>query len=272
MPAESVALIAAVFLLGAQHGLDPDHLAAVDGLTRCSSDARPRLARWSGLLFALGHGLVVTLVAAALAAWTQAFEVPGWLKHAGAWVSVVVLFLLAAVNLAAALRTPRGGTGFPYGARGRLAESVPRANHPLTVLAVGALFALSFETVSQAALFALSAHASSGWPHAIGAGAAFTAGMIASDALNGLWISRLLARAGARARVASLVMGLAVAGASLVVGAFGIARHLSSSVASFAVGRELAFGLALIAALAASYGAALAASRAAGHANSRTES
>lgn len=70
-PAESVALLAAVFLLGAQHGLDPDHLAAVDGLTRSNSDTRPRLARWSGLLFALGHGLVVMAAAALFAAGTQ---------------------------------------------------------------------------------------------------------------------------------------------------------------------------------------------------------
>lgn len=140
----------------------------------------------------------------------------------------------------------------------------------MTVVAVGALFALSFETVSQAAMFALSARASSGWPFAVAAGALFTAGMMVSDALNGLWISRLLARADARARVASRVMGLAVAGASFAVAAFGAARYLSNSVASFADGRELAFGVMLIAALVASYVVALAASRTpAGAARSR---
>ena len=43
--------------LGMRHGTDPDHLAAIDGLSRI----RPRAT--NGLYFALGHGLVVTLLA-----------------------------------------------------------------------------------------------------------------------------------------------------------------------------------------------------------------
>lgn len=261
LPAESVALLAAVFLLGAQHGLDPDHLAAVDGLTRANSNTRPQIARWSGLLFALGHGLVVTAAAALFATGAQTFGAPDWLRHTGAWISIAVLFLLGILNLAAVVRAPPDGTVYSPGVRGRLFGTMLRANHPVAVLAVGALFALSFDTVSQAAMFALSGRASSGWPIAVAAGALFTAGMMASDALNGLWISRLLARAAARARLAARVMGLAVAGASLAVAAFGAARYLSSSVASFADGRELAFGVTLIGALAVSYAVALAASR-----------
>jgi high-affinity nickel-transport protein len=103
LPAESAALPGAVFLLRARHGLDPDHLAAADGLTRRNSDALPRLARWSGLLFALGHGLVVTAVATFLAASSQVFDVPGWLKHTGAWISIAVLFLPGLLDLAVAL-------------------------------------------------------------------------------------------------------------------------------------------------------------------------
>jgi nickel/cobalt transporter (NiCoT) family protein len=40
--------------LGLRHATDPDHLTAIDGLSRM----RPRAT--NGLLFALGHGLVVT--------------------------------------------------------------------------------------------------------------------------------------------------------------------------------------------------------------------
>ena len=43
--------------LGMRHGVDPDHLAAVDGLSR----VRP--SPLNGVLFALGHGGVVTLLA-----------------------------------------------------------------------------------------------------------------------------------------------------------------------------------------------------------------
>lgn len=252
-------MLATVFLLGAQHGLDPDHLAAVDGLTRCNSESRPRLARWSGLLFALGHGLIVTAAAALFAAAARALDAPAWLEDVGAWISIAILCLLAALNLRAALRACSEDT---HSLQRPLVARLLHANHPLTVLAVGALFAVSFDTVSQAAMFSLSAQALSGWPVAAAAGLCFTAGMLASDTVNGLWISRLLARAGARAPVAARFMALAVACSSLAVAAFGIARYFSSSVASFGHGRELAFGIILIAALAASYVLALAAARA----------
>jgi high-affinity nickel-transport protein len=261
LPLESAALLAAVLLLGAQHGLDPDHLAAVDGLTRSNSGGRPRLARWLGLLFALGHGLVVTVVAALLAAGTRVVHVPRWLEDTGAWISIAILLALGSINLAAALRPPAGRRPPAPALRGRVAGRLLRARHPLLVMGVGALFALSFDTVSQAAMLSLSARAASGWPLAIAAGAVFSAGMMASDAVNSLWISRLLARADARSHLASRVMSLAVAFASLATATFGAARYFSTAVAAFADGRELAFGLTLTAALAASYVVALAVSR-----------
>jgi len=46
------------FALGMRHGTDPDHLTAIDGLSRI----RPWATR--GLFFALGHGLVVTALVA----------------------------------------------------------------------------------------------------------------------------------------------------------------------------------------------------------------
>jgi len=59
---EMTGLIALVFALGLRHGFDPDHLVAIDGLTRSSARVRPGMSRWSGLFFSLGHGAVVTLV------------------------------------------------------------------------------------------------------------------------------------------------------------------------------------------------------------------
>ncbi|MCC6609025.1 MAG: hypothetical protein IT515_05045 [Burkholderiales bacterium] len=56
LPHDWLALAALVFFLGVKHGLDPDHLVAIDGLTRFNSQADRRLARWCGALFSLGHG------------------------------------------------------------------------------------------------------------------------------------------------------------------------------------------------------------------------
>ena len=74
-------LILIGFALGAKHGIDPDHLATIDGLARVNTERHPRLARWSGFLFSLGHGLVVTLVAALAAALPGKVSVPAWLEH-----------------------------------------------------------------------------------------------------------------------------------------------------------------------------------------------
>lgn len=52
-----IATLALVFMLGMRHGMDADHLAAIDGF------ARLRPSRWTGVLFGLGHGLVVTVLA-----------------------------------------------------------------------------------------------------------------------------------------------------------------------------------------------------------------
>jgi DNA-binding IclR family transcriptional regulator len=50
-------------------------------------------------------------------------------------------------------------------------------------------------------------------------------GMVVTDALNGLWVSRLLARADARAAGASRAMSLAIALLALAIAATGAARH-----------------------------------------------
>ena len=59
--------LALIFLLGMRHGLEPDHLAAVDGLTLRSQAASPRWAPWMGALFALGHGVTVLAIVAVAA-------------------------------------------------------------------------------------------------------------------------------------------------------------------------------------------------------------
>jgi hypothetical protein len=97
----------------------------------------------------------------------------------------------------------------------------------LTVAVVGALFAISFDTISQSALFALTAAQFGGVEHAIFLGLMFVAGMLVTDGINGLWISRLIARADQLACIASRVMSLAVSGVSLLVAGFGAAARFA---------------------------------------------
>ncbi|MGZ5067682.1 MAG: HoxN/HupN/NixA family nickel/cobalt transporter, partial [Usitatibacter sp.] len=131
LPTHWLALVGVVFLLGLKHGLDPDHLAAIDGLTRFNAARRPSLSRWSGLIFSAGHGVVVTLVAIAVATVATEWKAPAWLENAGTWISIAFLSVLGVANLAAVARTPRGVLVRAVGVRGRIFERFTRVDHPM---------------------------------------------------------------------------------------------------------------------------------------------
>ena len=225
-PTQWLSVVAIAFFLGLKHGLDPDHLAAIDGLTRFNARRQPRLSRWSGLLFSAGHGAVVTSVAVLVATVAAQWRAPAWVEHAGRWIAIIFLTALGIANLAAVLRAPRGEVVRPVGLRGRFLAPLVRAEHPVLIAAVGAAFALSFDTLSQAVLFSLTGSHIAGWVFAGSLGAVFTLGMIATDAVNGLWVSRLIRSVDRRAAAASRAMSVAVAITSLAIAALAVTRQL----------------------------------------------
>ena len=253
LPDDWIALLALVFVFGAKHGLDADHLATIDGLTRYNLRQAPARARWCGSLFSLGHGAIVVIIALIVGVATTRWQVPPWMEHVGTWISIGFLTLLGLLNLRAVLLTAPDAVVAPVGLRAGLLTRLQSASHPLAIAAVGALFALSFDTMSQAALFALTAAKHGGVAHALALGLAFTAGMLVMDGVNGLWIARLLRSADRRARIASRVMGLMVAIISLSVAAFGLARWLHTDIAAWYAGKELGLGVGVIALLALSF-------------------
>ena len=257
LPTEWSALCVLVFLLGLKHGFDADHLATIDGLTRFSARHHRPFARYCGALFSLGHGIVVVAIAIGVGVISEKWNAPEWLELSGAWVSIGFLTVLGIVNLAAVLAAAPDEVVAPVGLKGRLLGGLSAARKPWTVALVGALFALSFDTVSQAALFALTAARFGGVWHAIVLGLLFVLGMLVTDGINGLWISRLIARADQLACIASRVMGLAVSAVSLLVAALGAAKLASPALEQWAEGRELAFGAFVVAVIATSFAVAV---------------
>jgi high-affinity nickel-transport protein len=254
LPADWSALCALVFVLGLKHGLDADHLAAIDGMTRLNGTVHRRLANWCGALFSLGHGSVVIVIALAVAAARSHWQPPAWLDAAGAWISIAFLLVLGIANLRTVLAAAPGECVAMVGVRGRLLGRWAQARSAWAVTAVGALFALSFDTVSQAALFSVTAAQFGGIGHALLLGALFVIGMLVTDALNGWWIGRLIRRADALAARASQCMGCTVALISLGVAALGITRQVSTSVDNWAEDKALLFGTVTVAVVALSYG------------------
>ncbi|MBB6098439.1 high-affinity nickel-transport protein [Deinobacterium chartae] len=201
-------VLALVFALGLRHGLDADHLAAIDGLSRL------RPSPWNGLLFALGHGGVVTLLAVLAGQLLSGFDLE--------WLSPWLFLLLAAVNLYRLLRPG--------------AHTHPKLPN-LGPLALGIVLAVGFETSSQLAALSLSSQVGPLW-----LGAAFTVGMMCSDGVDGLLASRIQQAQGQRAAAASRAMGWLVVLVSLGFALSDFAHVELEAVA-------LPLGLALFAAL-----------------------
>ena len=173
--------------LGMRHGTDPDHLAAIDGLTRI----RPRAT--NGVYFALGHGLFVILLAVGIG---------HFLASRFAFVGPWSLITIGVVNL---WRLVRGAPQRPV--KTRLVIAQP--------FLLGMLLAAGFETASQ-----LSALILAGKTNPFLLGGAFSAGMILVDGLDGYLAAstqRLAWIGQTRAKAASRVLGIMV-----VVFAFGL--------------------------------------------------
>jgi high-affinity nickel-transport protein len=257
LPADWLSLLILTFVLGMKHGFDADHLATIDGLTRYNARHQPGLARYCGTIFSLGHGAVVIVIALSVSAIASQWVVPEWFGLLGAVISIGFLVALGSLNLAAVLRAEPDQVVQPVGLKGRLLGRLRHVSHPALVALVGALFALSFDTLSQAAFFALTATQFGGWEHALMLAVLFMLGMLLTDGINGLWIARLIARADQVALVASRVMGLVVSGISLLVAAFGAAKLISPAVDAWSEGKELVFGFMLVAIIALSFIAAI---------------
>lgn len=175
--------------LGLRHGTDPDHLTAIDGLSRI----RPRAT--NGMLFALGHGTVVTLLAAGVG-----HTLAGRVEFLGPWL----LILIGLVNLWKLVRPD--------------APATTLVRRPIVAqpFLLGVLLAAGFETASQLSALTLAGRAN---PWLLGA--AFTGGVLLVDGVDGYLAAStvsLAARGDAGARTASRLLGMLVVVFSLGLG------------------------------------------------------
>jgi len=248
-----ISLTLVVLLLGVKHGFDADHLAAIDGMAHYNAQVRPRLARLVGVWFSLGHGVVVLAVALGVSVLAHQWQPPAWLEPFGAWVSIIALTALALLNIGSAMRTPSNQAARLVGWRSSAFSRLLRASSPAAIMGVGTLFALSYDTVSQAALFSVTATQYAGWQPGLLLAGVFIVGMLITDGLNGWWISHLVRRADRATRIASRIMALAVAGVSLLAAGLGMATRLLPGVDAWTAGNELWFGAAVVVVVTVAY-------------------
>ena len=244
--------LALVLLLGMRHGLDPDHLAAIDGLTLRTMPLRPRWAPWMGGLFALGHGIVVLAIVAATALASQAYQPSAQLFAWLEWLPVALLLALAAMNARALLQTD----GYPL-APLRLVLLPARWRGqagPVGGVALGMVFALVFETALQAAAWGYASVALGGVGGALLVGLVFTVGMAITDLLDG-WVTARVMRSGRRDVINAFRrrLGWPIVGMCVAVAVYLIASKLAPDLA-LAEHWYSALGAAMMAAMAGLYG------------------
>lgn len=213
-----------VFALGLRHGADPDHLAAIDNLTRNAIGARAKWSRFAGALFAGGHSVMVLTIAALAGLLGSRIAVHGALiETAGTWVGIVTLFLIAAFNL----RQLQIGATAPAGVKSALIPRALRAaTSPLAAIPVGLLFGLGFDTSSQIATYALAFSAGGGIVIAALIGLIFSLGMAVTDTLDSMLVHKLCARPALETVRATRVWIVAVTGLAVLVGSYELAQTL----------------------------------------------
>ena len=198
------------YTLGLRHGVDADHICAIDNTTRklLQQDKRPTTV---GTWFSLGHSTIVVAMIAVLVIATQfiasnlpTFEADGAVL--GTLISGAFLYVIALINflifweiylIFKALRTGALDQkkldetllkrGFMNRYFGKLFRFV---NEPWQIYPIGVLFGLGFDTASEVALIAITVTTATAAAHfplwmVMVLPFMFTCGMVLTDTTDG---------------------------------------------------------------------------------------
>jgi high-affinity nickel-transport protein len=256
--ASSLLLVA---MLGFRHGFDADHIAAVDGMTRARQLQGFWTSRLVGAQFAAGHSAIILL--ASLLLHGQSAAMPDWLDGLGMAISTCFLLAIAAANFAHAVRPPSGLQRPPGPVAALLMRLTGRQLHPALV---GMAFALSFDSMAQAAFFASRGSHFSGMDAVALLAAAFGLGMVLADAANGALLNWFASRSDALARQASRCSSAFIALLALLTAAAGVARALHQDFATRWHDLGLWIGVGLVALTCAVFSFGIAVQKARAHA------
>ena len=198
------------YTFGLRHAVDPDHIAAIDNVTRklMQEGKRPVSA---GFFFALGHSTVVIVASLLVALSVGALEAKfDWFREVGGaigtTVSATFLLVIALINMAILISVYRAFTAVRRGERvtdDALNDLLSRRGVMSRILRslfsvitkswhlypLGFLFGLGFDTASEVGLLGISAaQGSAGLPiwSILIFPALFTAGMSLIDTTDGV--------------------------------------------------------------------------------------
>ena len=196
------------YILGLQHAVDADHIAAIDNTTRklLQQGKRPIT---TGMWFSLGHSVIVIAITLGLvvAAKEIVSAVPGFESGGNLWgtgLSGLFLFLIGLLNLFIVRDVYKTFKQCKQGTisneemnknlnektvTGRVAGRLFKLiNEPWQIFPIGILFGLGFDTATQVALIAATVGVSGTVPMwtIIVLPCLFTAGMVTVDSTDGV--------------------------------------------------------------------------------------
>lgn len=179
-----------LLVLGLRHGLDPDHITVIDGYTYRLHQKHHRWTRWVGTLFAIGHGLMVTIIALVLSQLKNNVAIPPVLDIVIDWLPAIMLAAMGVSNVLILTRADRQPT---QGLRSRMIpDFLSRHLNPVTIVITGIIFGFIFDTSSQIAAFAYAISVAGNWIYAVIGGLVFSLGLITTGTLDSLLLSKLL--------------------------------------------------------------------------------
>jgi high-affinity nickel-transport protein len=202
--------------LGARHGFDADHIAAIDNCTRkLMADGKRPLG--TGFFFAVGHSSIIMIVGvgitiAAKAVYSAVVTPNSGIESAGGVagtaMSATFLWIIAALNLVvlagivrvfremrrgvydeAELEAQLQSRGLMYRFFGRIMRSV---KHTWQLFFVGFVFGIGFDTATEVLLLAATAAAATEglpWYAVLALPLLFSAGMTLFDTIDGCFMN-----------------------------------------------------------------------------------
>src|SRR5450432_444015 len=223
--------IVLMLLLGLRHGFDPDHIAIIDGVSVRYATSRPLLAKWTGTLFAFGHGTVVTSIAVMISRFSHSWNFPQFVWNILDWMPGLLLIFVRMLNLRVLNSQkhyhPKGWKMF------FIPEKLKNSSHPLAIVLIGILFAMVFDTNTQAAAWAYTATTQLNTTSALLLGCSFSIGMIITDTLDSRILYTLMLQSVNNDRVLNYrkSLGWIIVYISFIVGGYKILIHLVPALA-----------------------------------------
>ena len=161
-------------VLGMRHGLDPDHLSIINGI---SLNHREGENKWNGFYFSLGHGVTITLIGIGIHFFSKQFSPDSTILKVTEWFPIIILLFTGSFGIFNLMKQ-RGHTH----AANKLIDVISGSTFiPIKLFLTGILFALVFDTTSQITAWSLIGSSSNHYSNAIFIGIFFTIGMISKS-------------------------------------------------------------------------------------------